>query len=155
MSTKQSPALQVLIQRYEGAQSKQRPTRRFQKSHTLDVVDSGHGIYTSTDREEKTLTLKRGHLVELDDFEDKKPGEEPVYTAVQKQSSVVRRDKSQMVFQGNRSSVGSRSSLTKSRTIKNISFSFPPFNAYYGHTVSSCIVTTFLRQKIKNVLIGI
>lgn len=123
MSTKQSPAIQLLIQRYEGISTRRNKfsaQRRMEQQEPLDETDASV-VHMSGEREEKTITLPFGVPA---------PVEEPLYASVQKQESVVMRDKSKTSFRGQ------RSSLVKSRTMKNISFSFPPLNAIYNFTVS-------------------
>ncbi|XP_060571832.1 filamin-A-like isoform X3 [Ruditapes philippinarum] len=121
MSFTRSPAMNVLIQKYEGDKN---------------VVHQGRR------RSEVFMSTARKNLVEVK--EDYKPGVGDVNENVAKRENVQR---SSVYNQGvvradsKRSSVfdRNRNSLHKNRAAKNISFSFPPLNAFYGATASFAI----------------
>lgn len=117
MSFTRSPAMNVLIQKYEGDKNIVSPGRRRSE------------VFSSTSRK-NLVEVKEDYVRDGDEGNSNVERREIVQSSSVYNQGVVRADsKRSSLFDGN------RNSLRKNWSAKNISFSFPPLNAFYGATV--------------------
>ncbi|XP_052782580.1 filamin-A-like isoform X3 [Mya arenaria] len=137
MSTKQSPAMQVLVKKFESMKDVDRnhsqPEKQLRKFSLRDMDTQEASLnFGSGEREEKTITLRRNWVVES------KKGEPRNYADVVilgKEMDVVKRSSREIKRDASRRA----SSARRIVSMKNILFSFPPMNAFYKCTGSFSI----------------
>lgn len=121
MSFKQSPALNVLIQKYEGMSDVEGPRRS--------------RVFRSTSRENPVEIVEfRNRYYNAREKETKK-------SSVQYQNAKGNIRKSSLYENFPEKNDGNRNSIK--RSVKNTSFSFPPLNAFYGATVGVIAIFIF------------
>lgn len=119
MSSKQSPALNVLIQKYEGMsgveeQRRSKVFRSTSRENPVEIVEFRNQYYKDRERASKRSSVQYQNV-----------------------KGNIRKSSLYESFPGKID--GNRNSLN--RSVKNTSFSFPPLNAFYGATVG--VLTLF------------
>jgi len=127
MSFHQSPALQLLIQKYDSNKnlSGNRSSSSRRKIDYSDKTDNDNFDrvgFGSNEREEKTITLGRSWT------EESIRGSEVNFDWLERESEIVKSDSREIKRDSSK-----RSSTSPRRKI--LKFSFPPFNAIYYKTV--------------------